>query len=303
MQNRLRMLMGASALLYLGPLLAGLSGMGWAAVPVFIALFALWLVVMRPVQWPRDPGLWTSQTVVAAAAQVAVNALIVVVLFGIGRGIGGVAGFLPNFPAFFPVALSFLAIPLSRLAGDPARLAETDQSPDHALRQIHDPSASPVTEPQGDELVAVLLALPVDSDPMLIADAVEAAMKGTRSNERLAELGAALDPHTPDRRALREAMILWATDPARHEAEGLHSAQAVAFEIAGADPDLLYLFAHRAKALLAQHNALWTAFPDSAHVAMTVDVVQPDTLQVALLALAEALETAATSDGPVPTAD
>ena len=57
MQNRVRLLMGASALLYMGPLLAGLSGMGWAALPVFMALFALWLVVMRPAQWPRDrPG-------------------------------------------------------------------------------------------------------------------------------------------------------------------------------------------------------------------------------------------------------
>ncbi len=291
-----KLLMGAAALLYLGPLLAGLSGIGWVAVPVFIALFALWLVVMRPVQWPRDLARWTRATVVAAAAQVAVNVLIVILLFGVGRGIGGVAGFLPNIPPIVPVALSFLSIPLSRLLVDPVKLAETNQFLDDASRQINDPTYVPAV-PHRDEMVEVLLSLPADSDPVLTADAVDAAMKGPQANERLAELCAVLDPIVPKNRALREAVILWATDPARHEAEGLHSAQEVAFDIAAADPELLHLFAHRGTALIAQHAALWTAFPSAVEVSMAVDPSQPAPLQAGLQKLADALERAALADG------
>jgi hypothetical protein len=48
MHNKLRLLMGTTALLYLGPLLAGLRGFGWPVVPVFAAIFVLWLIVLRP---------------------------------------------------------------------------------------------------------------------------------------------------------------------------------------------------------------------------------------------------------------
>lgn len=298
MQNRLRLLMGASALLYVGPLLAGLSGMGWAAVPVFMALFALWLVVMRPAQWPRNLALWSSETAVAAAAQLAVNALIVIVLFGIGRGIGGVAGFLPNIPPFLPVAISFLAVPLSRWAVNPVQATELDQMLDSALRQIDDPSAPGPAAPKEDEMVAVLLSLPADSDPMLTADAVEAAMRGARANTRLSQLEAALDPLLPDRRALREAVILWSTDLARHEGEGLLRAQRVAFAVAGSDPVLLHLFAYRGAALLGQTPGLWPGFPDASEVSMAVDSTQPDNLQAGLNDLARALEAAVRKDLP-----
>ena len=53
MRSRLRLLMGATALLYLGPVLAGLGGFGWSVVPVFTAIFLLWLIVLRPHQWPQ----------------------------------------------------------------------------------------------------------------------------------------------------------------------------------------------------------------------------------------------------------
>ncbi len=291
MQNRVRLLMGASALLYMGPLLAGLSGMGWAALPVFMALFALWLVVMRPAQWPRDLSVWTSETAVAAAAQLAVNALIVIALFGIGRGIGGVAGYLPFIPPFLPVALSFLAVPLSRWAANPATTATLDPVPETTQRQISDP---PNVALAADEMVAVLLSLPPDSDPMLTADAVDAAMKGPNANARLQELQAVLGGAS-SHRALREAVILWATDPARHPAEGLHSAQELAFTIAGADPVLLHLFAHRGGALLAQQPDLGAAFPKAVQIERSMNASQPENLRSSLSALAQALGLATAS--------
>jgi len=39
---RIRMLMAATALLYLGPLLAGLAGFGWPMVYAFATIFTLW---------------------------------------------------------------------------------------------------------------------------------------------------------------------------------------------------------------------------------------------------------------------
>ena len=293
MQNRLRLVMGATVLLYMGPLLAGLSGMGWSAVPVFIALFALWLVVMRPAQWPRDLAKWSAGTAVAAAAQLAVNALIVIVLFGVGRGVGGVAGFLPQIPPLVPVALSFLSIPLSKLVWKPIVSPEFDDGPDDALRQAQTaPSHGPGATQPRDVMVETLLSLPADSDAMLTADAVDAALQGPKANARLAELEAALDRQTPETRMLRQAVVLWATDPARSPADGLHSAQASAFAIAGADPELLHLFAQRAIPLLLAQPGLWHAFPEAVDVAMTIDSAHPADLRDALVALADALENA-----------
>lgn len=282
MQNSLRLGMGASALLYLGPLLAGLSGMGWSAVPVFVALFALWLVVMHPAKWPRDLSVWTGQTAVAAAAQVAVNALMVVLLFGIGRGIGGVAGFLPHIHAVFPVALSFLATPLSRLAMDPARGEGLDGSMAPLSRHAPDPGTS-------DEMVAVLFSLPDDSDAMLVADAVDAALKGPLAAARLQALQVRIgaDGH---HRALREGLILWATDLARSARDTAQNVQNAAFQMAGSDPLLLHLFAHRGGALLASQPSLRVGFPKAAHLRAALTTDQPQNLQAALRVLADALD-------------
>ena len=89
--DRVTLLMGATALLYLGPLLAGLGASGWPWVYGFVAVFVLWLIVMRPRDWPRSATNWQDATVlVRAVTQIAVQILLVALLFGIGRGIGGV---------------------------------------------------------------------------------------------------------------------------------------------------------------------------------------------------------------------
>lgn len=116
MSIRPRLAMGATALLYMGPLLAGLAGYGWGLVVGFAVIFLLWLIVMRPAMWPRDPAVWKSSEVwVPALGQFAAQVLLIVVCFGIGRGIGGVVGVVPMLSPIAPLAISFVAVPLTRL--------------------------------------------------------------------------------------------------------------------------------------------------------------------------------------------
>ena len=87
MLTRMRLVKGATALLYIGPLIAGLCGLGWDMVAPFAAIFVVWLMVLRPEQWPTTPGEWlTGQAWLAALAQVLSQVLLVGVLLGIGRG-------------------------------------------------------------------------------------------------------------------------------------------------------------------------------------------------------------------------
>lgn len=292
MQNRLRVLMGATALLYFGPLLSGLTGMGWDSVPVFIALFALWLVVMRPAQWPRDLSRWTGPIMVAAAAQVAVNALIVIALFAAGRGIGGVAGFVPNIPPLIPVALSFLATPLSRLIWNPAQGETTERLIGDALRQTRNPDYQPLTLGRDDAMVGTLLDLPEDADPHLTAEALDAALRGRDGTVRLSLLQDALSLRGPERVALRRGLILWATDPARKGGEDMQRGLAIAFGLAAPRPDLLALFASRGLALLRSSPALALHFPPADHIALAIDASHPPALQGLLSDLASGLRAA-----------
>ena len=120
MENRRRFMMVANALLYFGPLLAGLGGFGWGFVPVFTAIFVLWLIILQPFEFPINKSEWLSLDAwVAVSARAAVQLLLVVLLFGVGRGIGGILGAMTGFPILLPVAISFLSIPLARMIWDP----------------------------------------------------------------------------------------------------------------------------------------------------------------------------------------
>jgi hypothetical protein len=120
MEMRARLLKGATALLYFGPLLAGLGGYGWLMVPSFVAIFVLWQMIVRPHHWPTSLAEFTKGELwVGIAAQIAVQVLLVVICFGIGRGIGGAIGALPMYSHALPLSVSFLSIPLSRLLWNP----------------------------------------------------------------------------------------------------------------------------------------------------------------------------------------
>lgn len=277
MQSKIRLLMGAAALLYLGPLLGGIIGMAWEAVPVFVALFALWMVIMRPSRWPRDPKDWNLSTVYSGILQLLVSVVIVIVLFAVGRGIASLAAFDLRISPYFPIAVSFLATPLSRLVWDPRKGEAMEHFVDDAIAQIERQTAMINDHDQRDIMTETLLALPDDADPSLTAEALDAALRGSEGATRLCALETELDWIDPPRRGLRHGLILWATDPARTKTN-IHSAQMSAFNVAGSDDALLGIFAQRAAILLRMDNGLWVNFPPAGDVEMAIkDTLSEDT--------------------------
>lgn len=172
MHNRLRLLKGATALLYFGPLLAGLGGFGWLVVPVFVAIFLLWLFILRPQQWPRHLADWARpEAVMALAAQAAVQVLLVTLCFGIGRGIGGALGALPPFPLMLPIAISFLSIPICRMLWDPWQAEALDSFLDEALAEVKAtaPETLRARTDLAGRMVEELGALPEDTPVEVLA--------------------------------------------------------------------------------------------------------------------------------------
>jgi hypothetical protein len=289
-QARLRLLMAATALLYLGPLLAGLAGQGWRAVPPFVAVFLLWLVVMRPWAWPRSLAGWADPKIrVGALAQLAVQTLLVVMCFAIGRGLGGVVGVLPLFHPFLPLALSFLSLPLSRLLWDPHKGREMDAFVDQALAGLQGAAAGGQALPDPDPKVQALLDLPGDADLALVAARLDRLLGAEAAEARLEALGAALDRQHPPRPALRRAFVIWASDAARAEAGHPHGAMRQAFAAAGAEAALLRLFVDRALPVIARRPDLWPAFPEAADLSAAIHEDLPPDLNDDLEALADAL--------------
>ena len=120
---------GATALLYLGPLFAGLAGFGWALVPAFLAIFLMYLFVVRRSLFPRKSADWTDMgVVIPLLTQTLVQLLLIVLCFAVGRGLGGVVGAVPPFSPLWTLAVSFLSVPLCRWLAIQA--LPTDTSPD-----------------------------------------------------------------------------------------------------------------------------------------------------------------------------
>lgn len=232
-------------MLYMGPLLAGMAGFGWAMVPPFVSIFVLWLVLLRPQQWPRSNAEWlTRRAWLAALSQVLSQIVLVSVLFGIGRGIGGVLGTLPLLHPLLPVALSFMAIPLLRLFWDTDRALAEDLSIDELLyphaaapRARGPMPAAPATE------AAILPLLALDGTEAAEPDvraALEEALDVHDGWTRLAALSAALAAAPTARHAaLRRALIDWATDTENGAPDPAPGAIQSAFAAAGADDALL----------------------------------------------------------------
>lgn len=106
---------GATALLYLGPLFAGLGGFGWSLVPAFSGIFLTYLFVIRRSLFPRKSAdLINPVLLVPLISQSLVQVLLIVLCFAIGRGLGGIVGAIPPFSALWTLALSFTAVPLCR---------------------------------------------------------------------------------------------------------------------------------------------------------------------------------------------
>lgn len=292
MQARLRLLKGATALLYLGPLLAGIAGYGWRVVPLFLGIFLLWLFILRPQQWPRRLADWSRpEALIALLTQSVVQLLLVAVSLGIGRGIGGVLGVMPEIPLMLPVAVSFLSIPLARMLWDPWRADAGEVVLDEALARLEgeqDPAPADDLKRRTEvaaRMVAALDRLPAEAAPELLADHLH-AMATQTSHEALRV--ALMDPiyDGSATAVVRRAAAVHATEPA--VVDGLHgSTYPLAVFRALSDGPTLGLFARRCAALVAERPDRLGDCPDLEDV-MALAARQPGAA-ADLAALAKAL--------------
>ncbi len=320
MQNRLRLLQAATAVLYLGPLVAGLAGQGWAMIPLFTAIFVLWSVIIRPHLWPTSlRDLAKPEAIVALAALAATQILLVALCFAIGRGAGGVMGLRLSLPFYWPAALSFVAIPLSRMVWNPeqtADLAGFDALLHQALRtsalrpEAPAPSTvAPSTVPQttlaqsmvapstvAQTLVAKVLALPGDVSE---AD-LQAHLAALAAHVDAFQIRDALEPAAGGQitRAGAKAMIVHATDPAVAERLSGSGYPARAFTLAGPDDELLTLFATRAARVLEDFPDLAPDCPAIPALTQAAQTANPPA-RAALLHLADQLRQSPPAD-PTP---
>ena len=243
----------ATGLLYFGPLLAGLAGQGWAMVPLFLGVFLLSSVILHPDMWPRSRAdLARSEAAVALASLVATQALLVVVLFAFGRGIGGMLALEPALPVYLPAALSFASVPLARLVWRP------DMSPGEAM-VAHLMTLGDASEAEVQRHLTAILA---HGDPVALRQA-------------LAHQGAV------------KALIVHATDPATHGAGSGYPAQA--FQAAGQNADHLALFARRCLLALDQAPGLAADCPSPTDLRTAAEAVG-DPAAAPLRHLAEVLD-------------
>lgn len=306
MLTRMRLVKGATALLYIGPLIAGLCGFGWSMVAPFAAIFVVWLMVLRPEQWPGSPEEWlTGQAWLAALAQVLSQVVLVAVLFAIGRGLGGLAGIgTVAVNPVLPLSVSFIAIPLCRMLWDSHEAASLGYFLDEEAESVHAESAAG----EAAKAIIPLLNLPDAAPDAQVTAAVAKAMAVANAELRLDALTAALAKPDRSHAALRRSLVLWATEP-EVVAPGLVSnGMAKAFSIANSNPDILRLYVPRAVALLAAFPNRVMDFPEPQHLLDTAER-KPDPgldlpahlqedLRDGLRALAQSVELARASEAP-----
>lgn len=263
MAMRLKLLQGATAMLYIGPLVAGLSGFGWAMLPPFVSVFVLWLMLMRPHQWPQSNREWLKASAWGSALTLLLTQiLLVAVLFAIGRGIGGVTGQLPLVFPLLPLALSFTAIPLARLAWNAEQALAMGLTIDELLYPHSQPAPLVHPAPSPEEVVAPLLDMPADAALAEVGPALEDALEDAGAWAVLAVLAEKLDAAPGRHRALREALVLWATDPGNFASNSAPAGMRAAFRVAGSDLRLLQILLPRAAALARMMPERQAQFPD-----------------------------------------
>lgn len=260
---RSRLLKGATALLYFGPLLAGLSGAGWAVVPVFAGIFVVWLVVLRPQEFPQTLADWArSEALIASGARMAVQLLLVLMLFGVGRGIGGVLGSLPSIPYMLPIGISFLSIPIARLIWDPWKAEAMDKLLDDALAKIEGGAALH----GGDRAYGEAVTAPLNG---LADDVTEAELES-----HLSALRALVDESVTFEVLLariqsqeasvagKRALMLMATDSASVARIAKHRVPMRVMDALADEPDLIERMSDRLISALRNDQDMWDQCPD-----------------------------------------
>lgn len=298
MHNRLRLLMAATALLYLGPLLAGLAGFGWGLVPVFGSIFIVWLIVLRPQNWPNHFVDWgKAQAWATLATNAAVQFLLVILLFGVGRGIGGALGFVAPFSAIFPIIVSASSIPLCRLIWNPKEATDLDHFLDNAIQKVAHVH-NPVDQSDMNlayRMLAQLAALPDTTDIETVAEHLIVLAEHVENAHTRAVL---LErQHSGNAtRAETIALILHATDGALIESVG-GDGPTLALAILPPDPDLIALFAGRLATALDADPELWGQCPTVERLQDLADQLNDTAAEAPLRALIAATNRAQPEDG------
>lgn len=237
--------------------------MGFGVLGPFVAIFVVWLLVLRPEQWPATPEEWLSANAFGAVAtQVLSQILLVCVLLGIGRGIGAAAGFLPVVNPLFPLAVSFLAIPLCRILWDARAAAHQGVFLDDEAEAAEAPRALA----EAGAAIVPLLNFADHAPDAEVNTAVTRAMSMTGAGLRLDALVAALARPSRSHTALRRALVLWSSEPEIVASGQVPSGMSNGFAIAGGNGDLMRLYVPRALALIAAFPDRVVDFPSAAQL-------------------------------------
>lgn len=265
MKNRIRALRGATGLLYFGPFLAGVGGAGWSVIPVFVALFLLWLVVLRPQDWPQHVEDWQSPDAwIGLVTRVVVQVVLVLVCYGIGAAITGATGFAPDLPLVLPVLMSLAAVPLARLIWPRSLGMAMDLFLDSAADEVDEgrqPNNRAERRRQAQRMAQPLLALPRDTPTETIAAHLR-AMAAHVAPDDLFDVLMARHGAEPDHSVLRRALILHGTSVQTVEACPGRATPVIALQLAEQEPELLRMFADNCRQLLDEHADAWGECPN-----------------------------------------
>ena len=261
MRLQIHLLKGANGLLYLGPLVAGMSGFGWGMVASFTAIFVAWLIVLRPEQWPATWAEWRLATSWLSALTIVLSQVaLIAVLFAIGRGLGALAGFLPVINPQVPLAISFMAIPLGRMLWNAGEAADRGIF----LDEEAEAASAPRVAAAAASAIVPLLNFADDAPDRIVAKAVSEVMASTSAELRLKALAATLAQPGRSHAALRRTLILWASEPEVVVLGAVPQAMSLAYLIADRNGDLLRLYVPRALALIAAFPERSSGFPSPA---------------------------------------
>ncbi|WP_343117139.1 hypothetical protein [Ostreiculturibacter nitratireducens] len=132
MSPRMALFSLTAALLYFGPFLSGLTGAPMTSALIFLAVYLLWVVLLRPRSWARTETQGAPTILAAYLGGLTMFQMVLIfVLFSLGRGLGTLLGGVIALPLILPIVLSAFAIPLGLMVREPqtgdAGAEEADQ--------------------------------------------------------------------------------------------------------------------------------------------------------------------------------
>lgn len=296
--NRQRLLLASTSLLYAGPFLAGLIGNSWRVLGLFTVIFALWSLSLRPHLWPATlRESLGAEALVALAALIVAQALLALSGYVLGCAASSLLHHRFSLSPLLPLALSFAAVPLSKLFQPASGTPPTPRfDPD-----LHRKSSPSKVIPPEDQALAHLIqicTLPPQVDDALLQAQLESLPPDvdTQLMRRCFEDAVARGKLTL---AGQKALIIHATDPDVAALLSGSGYSALAFRVAEPEPGLLDLFARRCALVLEDDPSLAPDFPPPASVARAARTAAPETA-VALHRLAGLLQPGQVSPDPKP---